>query len=238
MQFRDGPAAVTNRSIARSVTSSLLFCHCLAGSLSRESARREGLDGDGLEVRRPTERLGHQCILLGGMVGQGPVSISLHLTLSIQTMPLESVLFSIAQGFLWPVTLLVLAAFAFSLMSLGGFVVEWYKRAKEPGKPLILPLDPTRSIESLELLILRELEGLRLCSRIAPMLGLVATMIPMGPALISASSGASQGVAQNLAPAFAAVIIALVSASITFWIHTVRRRWLLTELHQLLEQRS
>ena len=160
-----------------------------------------------------------------------------HLYLSIRTMPLESVLFSIAQGFLWPVTLLVLAAFAFSLMSLGGFVVEWYKRAKAPGKLLILPLDPTRSIESLELLILRELEGLRLCSRIAPMLGLVATMIPMGPALISASSGASQGVAQNLAPAFAAVIIALVSASITFWIHTVRRRWLLTELHQLLEQR-
>jgi len=93
-------------------------------------------------------------------------------------------------------------------------------------------------VDALELLVLQELEGLRLCSRIAPMLGLVATMIPMGPALIAVSSGASQEVAQNLAPAFAAVIIALVSASITFWIHTIRRRWLLSELTKLVEVHS
>ncbi len=153
-------------------------------------------------------------------------------------MPLEPILFSLAQGFLWPVTLLVLAAFAFSVISLGGFVVEWYKREKQPGIILVLPTEHSCSIESLELIILRELEGLRLCSRIAPMLGLVATMIPMGPALIAVSSGNSQSVAQNLAPAFAAVIVALVSASITFWIHTIRRRWLMTELQQLIEGRA
>jgi biopolymer transport protein ExbB/TolQ len=153
-------------------------------------------------------------------------------------MPLENLLLSIAQGFLWPVTLLVLLAFGYSIISLGGFIVEWFKRARNPTKIWLLPSDINQSVESLELIILRELEGLRLCSRIAPMLGLVATMIPMGPALIAVSAGTSQGVAQNLAPAFAAVIVALVSASITFWIHTIRRRWLLTELYRLLEQRS
>ena len=36
--------------------------------------------------------------------------------------------------------------------------------------------------------------------------------------------------AQNLVVAFAAVIVALLSASITFVVHSVRRRWLLEEL--------
>lgn len=150
-------------------------------------------------------------------------------------MSLEAFLFSIAQGLLWPVNLLVLLSLAYAIISLGGFLFEWSKRITHPGKILVLPTTPEHSVEALELIVLQELEGLRLCSRIAPMLGLVATMIPMGPALIAVSSGASQEVAQNLAPAFAAVIIALVAASITFWIHTIRRRWLLTEMTRLME---
>ena len=82
---------------------------------------------------------------------------------------------------------------------------------------------------------LKELEGLRLCSRVAPMLGLVATMIPMGPALVAVASGQSSGVAESLAPAFAAVIVALVAASITFVIYSVRRRWLLAEMLAVLD---
>jgi hypothetical protein len=153
-------------------------------------------------------------------------------------MSLEAFLFSIAQGLLWPVNLLVLLSLAYAIISLGGFFLEWFRRISQPGKILVLPTSPGHTVESLELIVLQELEGLRLCSRIAPMLGLVATMIPMGPALIAVSSGASQEVAQNLAPAFAAVIIALVAASITFWIHTIRRRWLLGELTRLGEINS
>lgn len=153
-------------------------------------------------------------------------------------MSLEAFLFSIAQGLLWPVNLLVLGSLAYAIISLGGFLYEWLRRIAQPGKVLVLPQSPEHTLETRELIILQELEGLRLCSRIAPMLGLVATMIPMGPALIAVSSGASQQVAQNLAPAFAAVIIALVSASITFWIHTIRRRWLLCELARLMETDS
>jgi biopolymer transport protein ExbB/TolQ len=65
------------------------------------------------------------------------------------------------------------------------------------------------------------------------MLGLVATMIPMGPALVAVTSGNARGVSQNLVVAFSAVIIALLSASITFVVLSVRRRWLLTEFEAL-----
>lgn len=150
-------------------------------------------------------------------------------------MPFENSLFQLAQLFLWPVTLLVFAVFAYAVMSLGAFGVEWTRRRKQPGRVLVLARVSGRSAEALELAVLKELEGLRLCSRVAPMLGLVATMIPMGPALVAVASGQSQGVAQSLAPAFAAVIVALVAASITFVVYSVRRRWLLAEMLVVLD---
>lgn len=150
-------------------------------------------------------------------------------------MPFETSLFQLAQSFLWPVTLLVFAVFAYAVMSLGAFLVEWSRRRRQPDAVLVLGALRSASPEVLELRVLKELEGLRLCSRVAPMLGLVATMIPMGPALVAVASGQSQGVADSLAPAFAAVIVALVAASITFVIYSVRRRWLLAELVTLLE---
>ena len=153
-------------------------------------------------------------------------------------MPFENALFQLAQTFLWPVTLMVLAVFAYAVMSLGAFGVEWFRRRKQPGCVLVLTgvkNGEATSQERLELVVLKELEGLRLCSRVAPMLGLVATMIPMGPALVAVASGQSSGVAESLAPAFAAVIVALVAASITFVIYSVRRRWLLAEMLAVLD---
>ena len=58
-------------------------------------------------------------------------------------------------------------------------------------------------------------------------------MIPMGPALMGVASGNFMDVAENLSAAFSAVIIALLSASMVFWVLSVRRRWLLEELKQL-----
>ena len=150
-------------------------------------------------------------------------------------MPFENALFQLAQMFLWPVTMLVFAVFAYAVMSLGAFGMEWARRRQQPGRVLVLARHQGKSVEALELAVLKELEGLRLCSRVAPMLGLVATMIPMGPALVAVASGQSQGVAESLAPAFAAVIVALVAASITFVVYSVRRRWLLAEMLVVLD---
>lgn len=80
---------------------------------------------------------------------------------------------------------------------------------------------------------MKQLEWLRITSRSAPMLGLVATMIPMGPALLALTRNDAQGIGENMVVAFSSVIVALLSASITFFILTVRRRWLLQELRSI-----
>ena len=157
--------------------------------------------------------------------------------MNVSINPIESVLFEVSQAFLWPIMLFVLMAFVYSLLKLGAFLVEGIQRLRYPRQILVLPRDGSLSLESLELIVLRELEGLRLCSRIAPMLGLVATTTPLGPALIAVSSGNPGMTASNLGADFAAVIVALLAASITFAIHTIRRRWLLRELNHMIGPR-
>jgi len=82
---------------------------------------------------------------------------------------LERWLFEFAQIFQWPVVVLVLLLFAYSLFKLGAFVVELWQRWRDNANVMLLPAGG-RSVESLELFITTELEGLRLCSPVAPML--------------------------------------------------------------------
>ncbi|MEM9367946.1 MAG: MotA/TolQ/ExbB proton channel family protein [Planctomycetota bacterium] len=151
---------------------------------------------------------------------------------------LESVLNSLCQAFFLPIVVCVLAMFAFALVSLGGFLVEAMQRRLRSEALCLLEFPSDSTVESIELEILRQLESLRLCSRVAPMLGLVATMIPLGPALMALSSGNTSAQTETLGHSFSIVIIALLTASITFCVYTIRRRWLLSELHQWLARTS
>ncbi|HEY0685297.1 MAG TPA: MotA/TolQ/ExbB proton channel family protein [Steroidobacter sp.] len=147
----------------------------------------------------------------------------------------ETTLYSLTRLFLTPVLLLIVAAQIYSFVSLGAFVVEaWQRRRGAYRSPLAeYRRQGAFGSDDLELWIMKRLEWLRITSRSAPMLGLVATMIPMGPALLALTRSDAQGVGDNLVVAFSAVILALVSASITFFVLTVRRRWLLQELRDI-----
>lgn len=72
-------------------------------------------------------------------------------------MPFENALFQRDQTFLWPVTILVFAVFAYAVMSLGAFGVEWIRRHKQPGSVLALTGANARSPEVLELATRKEL---------------------------------------------------------------------------------
>lgn len=148
---------------------------------------------------------------------------------------LETHLFQLASLFMAPVLLLILAALAYAFVALGGFGLEWLQRSRGAYRSPMLTLhaDTGLSSDDLELWIMRRLEWLRVVSRATPMLGLVATMIPMGPALLALARNDGAGVGENLIVAFSSVILALISASISFFILTVRRRWLLEDLRGL-----
>lgn len=144
----------------------------------------------------------------------------------------ESALYQLANTFLVPVLLLIVIALFYSFACLGGFLVEaWQRRRRDYRSSLVRHQAATGAGSAeLEIWIMRRLEWLRITARSVPMLGLVATMIPMGPALLALTRNDAANVGENLVVAFSSVILALISASIAFLVLTVRRRWLLQEL--------
>ncbi len=165
---------------------------------------------------------------------------------------LEQLMFQLSDYFMAPVLVLIAVLFLYSLFASGQFMAQSVQRKKQKANYLNLlgsnlgdvkqlnlsayPLAnlanafPNVSKDKLDVAALEELEGVRNVSRLAPMLGLIATMVPMGPALKSLADGNIQGISENLIVAFSAVIFGLVIAAITFWIASIKKRWLAQEL--------
>lgn len=148
---------------------------------------------------------------------------------------LETSLYDLSRLFLAPVLALILAALAYVFIALGGFLVEAALRRAGLYRSRLAAFHRRSGCASddLELWILKRLEWLRVISRSAPMLGLVATMIPMGPALLALTRSDAAAIGENLVVAFSAVVLALISASLAFFMLTIRRRWLLEELRAI-----
>lgn len=156
---------------------------------------------------------------------------------------LEQSMYLVAQLFLLPTLALIAILFLYAFWVLGAFGVQALRRRRDGGgRPLMAAHRAAGpqglSEDELDLQAHKLMEGARIASRVTPMLGLVATMIPMGPALRSLSDGNLAAVSQNLTVAFSAVILALIAASITFWVVNVRRRWLAEEVLEIGKLRT
>lgn len=80
-------------------------------------------------------------------------------------------------------------------------------------------------IEEEETKAIKKIEKTDIIAKIGPALGLMGTLIPMGPGLAALGAGDINTLAQNLMVAFDAAIIGLASAAIAFIISRIRRRW-------------
>ncbi len=158
----------------------------------------------------------------------------------MQTNLIELSMYQLSQLFLIPTLLLIAALFLYAFWVLGEFALLAYYRRRGQGRPLVSLFRQNLglSTDQLDIIAHKQLETPRIASRVTPMLGLVATMIPMGPALKSLSDGNLAKVSDNLTVAFSAVILALIAASITYWVVNIRRRWLAEEILEIETMRS
>ena len=155
---------------------------------------------------------------------------------------LESTMYTVAQLFLVPTLVLIAALFLYAFWVLGEFAMLALQRGQGGGRPLVAAAQAAGGSgltdDELDLRAHRLMEGPRIASRVTPLLGLVATMIPMGPALKGLADGNLAQVSANLTVAFSAVILALIAAAITFWVASVRRRWLAEEVLEITRGRA
>lgn len=150
---------------------------------------------------------------------------------------IEGLMYEAGQLFLAPVLLAIAVVFLYAFHALGAFMLQAVQRraGRRAGFELAEARrrDPRLGAAALEALAVKRLEPVRLAARVAPMLGLVATMIPMGPALRALGEGQVAEVSRSLSVAFSAVILALLAAALSFGVATVRRRWYAQDLAAL-----
>ncbi len=152
--------------------------------------------------------------------------------------PIETAMYGVSQLFLTPVLILVAALFAYAFFALGAFLWQFVQRASAArrgdtaGHELLQAWsqNPALTQSELQALALKRMEAARIAARVAPLLGLVATMIPMGPALQALAEGQLTEMSRGLTIAFSAVILALIAAAITYATVHVRRRWYAQDL--------
>ena len=80
-------------------------------------------------------------------------------------------------------------------------------------------------IEGEELKAAKSLEKTDIVTRLGPTLGLMGTLIPMGPGLAALGAGDVNALAQAIIIAFDTTVVGLAAGSIAYVISKVRRRW-------------
>ncbi len=133
----------------------------------------------------------------------------------------DSALIPLAHEFVrWllvPTIGLLLALVALALWEVGQVIGErlaGLRRLRERG-----------SLEAVEAYGRRRIERADVLARVAPMLGLMGTLIPLGPGIAALSRGEFEILARAVSVAFDTTVIGLAVGIVGFIIGRLRRRW-------------
>ncbi len=118
-----------------------------------------------------------------------------------------------------------------------GLPARLLRRMPEP--PTAVERD--KCLEDLEWEVTAQLSRLTWMTRVAPMLGLMGTLIPLGPALTGLASGDMAKLSSNLVVAFTATVAGVFLGCAAFTMSLIRKSWYgrdLSDLEHLFTRRD
>ena len=133
------------------------------------------------------------------------------------TAPVLHLAHTLVGYLLQPVVWALLAASAFAVLEIGTLLAERFRALghwREHG-----------DAASFERLAVRRIERGDFLTRIAPMLGLMGTLIPLGPGLAALGEGDLEILTTALTVAFDTTVLGLLVGIIGFVVGRLRRRW-------------
>ncbi|MCM1168450.1 MAG: MotA/TolQ/ExbB proton channel family protein [Bacteroides sp.] len=101
-----------------------------------------------------------------------------------------------------------------------------------------------KTVSEYELSCGKELDQAKILVKFGPILGLMGTLIPMGPALAGLSSGDIASMAYNMQVAFATTVLGLFAGAVGFVLYQTKQRWAQKDIvrldfvSQLMKQRQ
>ena len=170
---------------------------------------------------------------------------------------ISDILYWISTGLLVPVIVLLIFFFGRALLLVGSFFGQYMATRRTaallrkeldglnrdnvsslperlPRKnPSLVVVYMKRLLSDFEIEADKDLAVSKTLGKMGPMLGLMGTLIPMGPALVGLSTGDIASMAYNMQVAFATTVVGLFSAAIGFVTQQVKQRWYLKEMTDL-----
>lgn len=95
------------------------------------------------------------------------------------------------------------------------------------------PAHIRRILADFEIAADKDLSASKTLTKLGPMLGLMGTLIPMGPALVGLSTGDISSMAYNMQVAFATTVVGLFSSAVGFLTQQVKNRWYMQDMTNL-----
>ena len=95
------------------------------------------------------------------------------------------------------------------------------------------PAQIQRLLANFEIAADKDLAISKTLTKLGPILGLMGTLIPMGPALAGLASGGIASMAYNMQIAFATTVVGLVAGAVGFLTQQVKQRWYLQDMTNL-----
>lgn len=95
------------------------------------------------------------------------------------------------------------------------------------------PAQIQRLLANFEIAADKDLAISKTLTKLGPILGLMGTLIPMGPALAGLASGDIASMVYNMQIAFATTVVGLVAGAVGFLTQQVKQRWYLQDMTNL-----
>ncbi|WP_280182249.1 MotA/TolQ/ExbB proton channel family protein [Bacteroides fragilis] len=95
------------------------------------------------------------------------------------------------------------------------------------------PAQIQRLLANFEIAADKDLAISKTLTKLGPILGLMGTLIPMGPALAGLASSDIASMAYNMQIAFATTVVGLVAGAVGFLTQQVKQRWYLQDMTNL-----
>ncbi len=164
---------------------------------------------------------------------------------------LETVLYIVSSILLFPVVAGLVFLCVWVVVSFGAFLREWLDRRRlsmytverysqtlrkefqDRENSPILEAAVERRLQEAELGLVKSLDKIRFIIRVAPALGLMGTLIPMGISLSALAQGDMPKMAGSMVTAFTTVVVGLALSVSAYVMSLVREKWVRADMREM-----